>query len=304
MALQPRVSVILPAYQASAFVRDAVASVLAQSYAHLELLVVPDDGETYQALRDEFPSSRLRVLPPETVASGCGPARNRGLDASTGEFFALCDADDLWPEHYLSTLMPLATHAGAACAVTRYTDWDAHPVRMPPAPPELLTVSGYAQQLSSLRLLLHRSLEPGYLNLFAEDVIHDLQVIAELGGQVPITDQTHYLLRERAGSQTNTGKAAEGAVHGSYTRHAHAARWRPSTLGLQRLTESDRATIAEAFEFRGYVSRAFEMSSVDSYNQFVAGRESSLWDSFNASRAQGSVPERRRAPTLSLASTS
>lgn len=294
MANQPRVSVIIPAFRAEEFVRDAVSSVLAQSYHHIEVLLVPDDGCSYDHVRDEFPSAQLRILPPTHHGSGCGPARNRGIDASTGDYFALCDADDLWPANYLETLMPLAVAAGAAAAVTHYTDWEGDLLRRPPVPPTLLSVSGYAQTLASLRLVVRREFEPGFLHMYAQDVLHDLQVIAELGGQVPMTADTHYLLRERPGSLTNSGKCNEVALHQSYTQHAHAARWHPTVLGLQRLAERDRSSIADAFEFRSYVSRAFEQSHQDSYNRFVGGRESRLWDEFNAQRYLGAVPERRR----------
>ena len=90
----PRVSVIIPAYNAAAFVQRAVDSVLAQTWQDLELLVV-DDGsadDTVKLLGGY--GDRLCLI---TQANG-GPAaaRNRGLHAARGEFVAMLDADDWW----------------------------------------------------------------------------------------------------------------------------------------------------------------------------------------------------------------
>lgn len=280
----PLVSVLVPAFRASAYIRDAVASVLAQSYSNLEVLVSPDDGDSYAALRAAVTCPRLRILPPAEEGTGPGPARNRAIDAARGEFFAICDADDLWPSNYLATLLPLAEEAGAACAPTRYTDWEGHLIRELPTPPATLSVAGHAQLLASVHPVVHREVEPGYTSLFAEDVLHDLQVVAELDGQVPLSNETHYQLRRRPGSQTQLGKANEQAAYSVYTRHADAARHHPTRLGLQRLAESQRLAIAEAFDFRGYVSRRFEQSSESCYHGFVGGQEARLWDEFQAAR--------------------
>lgn len=95
----PLVSVVIPAYNAEVFIKQALDSVLAQSHPLMEIIVV-DDGS-----RDDTASvvagfgSKVQLVRQENA--GPAAARNRGLAAATGEFVAFLDADDLWPRSKL-----------------------------------------------------------------------------------------------------------------------------------------------------------------------------------------------------------
>jgi glycosyltransferase involved in cell wall biosynthesis len=98
MMLQPGlVSVIIPAYNAAAFIGHTLASVLNQTYHQLEVIVV-DDGSQDQTglIVQEFAQRdrRLRLLC--QANSGVAAARNRAIRASHGEYIAPIDADDIW----------------------------------------------------------------------------------------------------------------------------------------------------------------------------------------------------------------
>lgn len=92
---EPKVTVLMPALNAEAFLPETLESVWAQTFSDFELLAV-DDGSTDRtpeilaACRDP----RLRVLRNETRLKLSG-ALNRGLDEARGEFIARMDADDL-----------------------------------------------------------------------------------------------------------------------------------------------------------------------------------------------------------------
>jgi glycosyltransferase involved in cell wall biosynthesis len=92
---RPLVSVVIPCYNAARFLPEAVASVLAQHYEPLEILLV-DDGST-----DSTPeiapglAPEVRYLRQEN--RGPSAARNLGLREARGEIIAFLDADDLWP---------------------------------------------------------------------------------------------------------------------------------------------------------------------------------------------------------------
>jgi glycosyltransferase involved in cell wall biosynthesis len=91
----PRVSVIIPTYNRAGLVKEAVASVLAQTYRDFELLVV-DDGSTDGTLEALAPwAGAIRVLS-LPVRRGVSGARNAGVAAAQGEWLAFLDADDLW----------------------------------------------------------------------------------------------------------------------------------------------------------------------------------------------------------------
>lgn len=96
----PLVSVIIPVYNRRRMLREALASVFAQTMRDFEVIVV-DDGSTDDTpmLREEIADARLVWL--VQTNGGCGKARNTGLRAARGEFVALLDSDDLWPEDKL-----------------------------------------------------------------------------------------------------------------------------------------------------------------------------------------------------------
>ena len=89
----PKVSVIIPTYNRSELVREAIASVLAQSFSDFELIVVDDGSEdgTAEAVR-EFAEIYYVYQPNRGVSA----ARNHGVSLSAGELIAFLDSDDLW----------------------------------------------------------------------------------------------------------------------------------------------------------------------------------------------------------------
>lgn len=96
----PLISVILPARNAEPYVRECIASVLAQTWSNWELIVVDngsDDGTA--ATARSFTDPRIRVL--NEHRGGVSIARNTGLAAMSGAFFCFLDADDRLPKDSL-----------------------------------------------------------------------------------------------------------------------------------------------------------------------------------------------------------
>ena len=94
MTIKGLVSVVIPAYNAEAFIASAIDSVLAQSYRLLEIIVV-DDGSTDATARiAESYGAPVTCFRREN--SGPPVARNRGILAAQGEYIGFLDADDLY----------------------------------------------------------------------------------------------------------------------------------------------------------------------------------------------------------------
>jgi glycosyltransferase involved in cell wall biosynthesis len=96
-----KVSVIIPCYNQGAYLDEAVDSVLAQTYADLEIIVV-NDGSTEIATRQKlatYQRDKTRVL--TTANQGLAAARNNGIAAAAGEYILPLDADDRIDPRYL-----------------------------------------------------------------------------------------------------------------------------------------------------------------------------------------------------------
>ena len=100
---KPLISVVIPAYNAAAYLPETLASVRAQTFSNYELIVVDDGSDDATCeIASQFGARCL-----QQAKRGAAAARNTGIRAACGEFVAFLDADDIW--------MPTK--------LTRQTDW-------------------------------------------------------------------------------------------------------------------------------------------------------------------------------------
>ncbi len=99
----PLVSVVIPVYNGERYLAEALESVLAQTYRHIEILVI-DDGSTDRsaAIANQYdPAVRYFFQ----TNGGSSAARNAGVGLARGDYIAFLDSDDVWKENKLMVQM-------------------------------------------------------------------------------------------------------------------------------------------------------------------------------------------------------
>ena len=120
---QPKVSVIMPAYNAERFIEEAIRSVMAQTVSDWELLVLDDGSQDATAdivKRLAQEDDRIRFLP-NGANMGVAKTRNRGFDLCTGAYIALLDSDDVWYPEKLEKQLMLAKESNADILYCSYS---------------------------------------------------------------------------------------------------------------------------------------------------------------------------------------
>ena len=221
------ISVIVPVYNAGAFLAPLVQSILGQQVEAELQLILSDDGSRDGSLEviRTLAKTDSRITVVTGPNGGVSAARNRALKAARGEYIGFADADDILEPGYFSTLLGLLERHGTQCAVCGFTRiYEASGVQ------DQLPVSGALQvtDRDGFRRLL---LEPtGYTTvvwnkLFRREALQD-----ERGQWIPFDEGLHivedgeYLFRSRVERAVFTPEPlyrytvrTDGAMYGRLT---------------------------------------------------------------------------------------
>ena len=109
--IEPKASIIMPAYNAGGTIRRAIESVLAQTEPAIELVVCNDasNDDTLKVI-ESINDPRIKLIK-NSVNSGPGAARDRAISAASAPWIALMDADDAWHPSRLQHLLAVANEA-------------------------------------------------------------------------------------------------------------------------------------------------------------------------------------------------
>ena len=121
------VSIIMPCHNGASFLRQAVDSVLDQSYKDWELLIIDDastDGSVEVAEEYCRQDSRIRLLHTKYSTGKPATPRNVGIKAATGRFIAFLDCDDQWLSEKLEHQLPLFEKKDCAAVFSFYKKMD------------------------------------------------------------------------------------------------------------------------------------------------------------------------------------
>lgn len=116
-----RVSIIVPVYNAEKYLAKCLGSLIAQTYANFEVLVV-DDGsiDSSPKIIKEFAQKDSRIIAITQENEGVASARNKALSYATGDYYTFVDSDDYVKTDYLSRLVTEAENYNSDLVVSGY----------------------------------------------------------------------------------------------------------------------------------------------------------------------------------------
>lgn len=102
--MNPKVTAIIPTYNSGDLLKDSINSILSQTLKDFELLII-DDGSTdnTREMVNAIDDDRLKYY--YKPNGGVSSARNMGINNASGQYVAFLDADDMWPQNYLETMI-------------------------------------------------------------------------------------------------------------------------------------------------------------------------------------------------------
>jgi teichuronic acid biosynthesis glycosyltransferase TuaG len=128
-----RISVIMPCHNAGRWIADALRSVAQQTYPVHEIIVI-DDGSTDRSLSEiERTGAAVKLL--KVNAHNAAVARNAGIEAATGDWIALLDADDMWYPNHLARAVELLSKTNDVAFMSNH-DWIGLQGELLPLPEE------------------------------------------------------------------------------------------------------------------------------------------------------------------------
>ena len=220
----PRFSVLIPLYNKAAYIRGALQSVMAQTFADFEVVVV-DDGSTDGGANivESFRDPRVRLV--RQANAGVSVARNTAIEQARGDWVVFLDADDWQHPCFLASLQTVQQqHPDVHCVATRYVEfrdeggaapagWD-----LPAGPPPVERIDDLAARWMrgaslftgsvAVRRALLRDMQPCFRP--GESFGEDLELWFRISERTPIALATVPLV----GYRTH--------VHGSLTRRDDA----------------------------------------------------------------------------------
>lgn len=224
---QPLISVVVPIYNGEKDLREAIDSVLSQTYDCIELLLVDDGSTDYsRKICDEYALSDSRVRVFHTEHHGLSHARNVGINAACGDWILFVDSDDMLVPN---TLDILRSHADQSDVVIGMITWFPVQARAPiciPAPKNYTSFrelvedylsAAYFDGLYSACAKLYRNTKKPSMQFdetvkWAEDMLFNLEYLPRCQNIRVIPDEVYRYRQENASSLSRRFYFGEPAI--------------------------------------------------------------------------------------------
>ena len=156
--MEALVSVIIPVHNVSPYLREALDSVIYQTYKNLEILVI-DDGSTDGSgiICDKYLSDP-RVIVIHQDNRGLSGARNTGLDHATGDYISFLDSDDVYHPNMINLLLQSVLQYNADLSACGYTPFiNSHLKKTKHKPRKIIENAHVLSKRETIILLLEGS---------------------------------------------------------------------------------------------------------------------------------------------------
>lgn len=166
----PKVSIIIPVYNAQKWIAQCIESILNQTYSDFELILINDGSpDNSGKICESFAvhDSRIKVLHKQN--GGVSSARNRGLDVAKGEYIGFIDADDWVSNNYIENLIKEEADLCISGYICEYIDVDTPSLICRPL---FISTTDIREESSAIEELFYRDLLSGpFQKLFKNSII-------------------------------------------------------------------------------------------------------------------------------------
>ncbi len=190
---KPLISVVMSVYNGASYLKEAIESVLNQTYPHFEFLII-NDGSIDQSLEiiQSFKDDRIRLLDNE-VNKGLIYSLNRGLDEAKGKYIARMDADDIsLPHRFEKQVSFLERHSNVGVLGSDYIS--------------------FSEDASQYIVAIHNSAEIKSFLLFSATICHPTLMLRK-----SIIDQHHFRYSETTKHVEDFDLWTRMSVHKSFS---------------------------------------------------------------------------------------
>lgn len=244
----PKFAVVIPAYNAEAYLAETIRSVLAQTLEDFELVIVNDGSkDNTLAIAQGFTDNRIRVI--NKPNSGVSDSRNVGVAATTAPFIAFLDADDLFePGKLQACYEALLANPSVSAVANRmalyYGPNDARnqPAQLYQGSPEPQAIRNYLLELRGTPFVSPSSASVRRAAFAATGGFDtQLSMSADLDMWLRLTEQGPFLVLPQ--------------VLGHYRLHAQQMSHKPELLALDNQLVFEKARKAGYFTSKAHYHR-------------------------------------------------